>query len=240
MDSAKALMMQLGYSKGAKDALLSNKIKEGEKYFEVLRGGLQLYGMTGFASVEVHKAAVIIDKGKFFAECTLHDSVEVSNTEGLSHEPLCWIAMGYASGYCSTLLGRSIVFKEITCRGMGHHTCKLVGKTAEQWGKDAEPFFEGLRETSMINQRLYRPKPGYLIAWIWKWLVFLQDSALRRTLVKKVAPTDATVLFLGETGVGKEASHACSISLAGAPKAFCSYQLCRSARRPHRGRAFRR
>jgi len=204
MDSAKALMMQLGYSKGAKDALLSNKIKEGEKYFEVLRGGLQLYGMTGFASVEVHKAAVIIDKGKFFAECTLHDSVEVSNTEGLSHEPLCWIAMGYASGYCSTLLGRSIVFKEITCRGMGHHACKLVGKTAEQWGKDAEPFFEGLRETSMINQRLYRPKPSYTNGLDLEVVGISPGFSAAAHLVKKVAPTDATVLFLGETGVGKE------------------------------------
>jgi len=112
--------------------------------------------------------------------------------------------MGYASGYCSTLLGRSIVFKEITCRGMGHHACKLVGKTAEQWGKDAEPFFEGLRETSMINQRLYRPKPSYTNGLDLEVVGISPGFSAAAHLVKKVAPTDATVLFLGETGVGKE------------------------------------
>ena len=203
-EAAKALMMQLGYSKGAKDAFLSEKIKEGEKYFEVLRGGLQLYGMTGFASVEVHKAAVVIDKGKFFAECTLHDSVEVSNADGLSHAPLCWTAIGYASGYCTTLLGKSIVFKEITCRGMGHQSCRIIGKTAEQWGKEAESFFEDLRETPIINQRLYRPKPSYADGLDLEVVGISAGFNAAAHLVKKVAPTDATVLFLGETGVGKE------------------------------------
>jgi DNA-binding NtrC family response regulator/predicted hydrocarbon binding protein len=203
-EAAKALMMQLGYSKGAKDAFLSEKIKEGEKYFEVLRGGLQLYGMTGFASVEVHKAAVVIDKGKFFAECTLHDSVEVSNADGLSHAPLCWTAIGYASGYCTTLLGKSIVFKEITCRGMGHQSCRIIGKTAEQWGKEAESFFEDLRETPIINQRLYRPKPSYADGLDLEVVGISAGFNAAAHLVKKAAPTDATVLFLGETGVGKE------------------------------------
>lgn len=203
-EAAKALMIQLGYSKGAKDAFLSEKIKEGEKYFEVLRGGLQLYSMTGFASVEVHKAAVVIDKGKFFAECTLHDSVEVSNADGLSHAPLCWTAIGYASGYCTTLLGKSIVFKEMTCRGMGHQACRIIGKTAEQWGKEAEPFFEDLRETSIINQRLYRPKPGYADGLDLEVVGISAGFNAAAHLVKKAAPTDATVLFLGETGVGKE------------------------------------
>lgn len=203
-EAAKALMMQLGYNKGAKDAFLSEKVKEGEKYFEVLRGGLQLYGMTGFASVEVHKAAVVIDKGKFFAECTLHDSVEVSNADGLSHAPLCWTAIGYASGYCTTLLGKSIVFKEITCRGMGHQSCRIIGKTAEQWGKEAESFFEDLRETPIINQRLYRPKPSYADGLDLEVVGISAGFNAAAHLVKKVAPTDATVLFLGETGVGKE------------------------------------
>jgi hypothetical protein len=58
---------------------------------------------------------------------------------------VCWTQIGYACGYTSAFMGRTILYKEVECTGMGHNNCRIVGKPAEEWDDAAEQmrYFNG-------------------------------------------------------------------------------------------------
>jgi len=51
--------------------------------------------------------------------------------------PVCCMKSGYASGFATTLVGRTILFREVECMGCGHPRCHVIGKTVELWGGNA-------------------------------------------------------------------------------------------------------
>jgi transcriptional regulator with GAF, ATPase, and Fis domain len=116
---------------------------------------------------------------------------------------------GYPSGYTSKLFGRPVIFREMECAGMGAPRCVVIGQNAEAWGKDVpEREYLGMewraRRTSPAPRSASpasRPAPsadgGVAVG--------VSAGFLRtRLMMEKVAPTDATVLLMGESGVGKE------------------------------------
>ena len=55
-----------------------------------------------------------------------------------SNKPVCHTLCGYASGYLSTVLQKSIIVKEIECSAMGHEECKAICMPVENWGEELE------------------------------------------------------------------------------------------------------
>ena len=123
--------------------------------------------------------------------------------------------VGYACGYTSTFMGRPILWRETECKCTGHAQCRVVGRPAEEWGDDAR---EDLRFLQIGDFVKYNPTPAEKLPATAR-LANLGTSGPENDfgmvgissgfntvvhLVKKVAPTEATVLFLGESGVGKE------------------------------------
>jgi hypothetical protein len=52
---------------------------------------------------------------------------------GQTHDSVCWMQIGYASGYTSAFMGRFILFKEVECAATGRNQCRIVGKPVEEW-----------------------------------------------------------------------------------------------------------
>ena len=80
--------------------------------------------------------------GPFRMEVAWHDSVEVDEQRmalGQAAEPVCWMMVGYASGYASFCTGQEIFFIERKCRGKGDRVCAAVGKDRASWGAEIEP-----------------------------------------------------------------------------------------------------
>jgi transcriptional regulator with GAF, ATPase, and Fis domain len=124
---------------------------------------------------------------------------------------VCWTQIGYACGYTSAFMGRTILYKEVECTGMGHNNCRIVGKPAEEWDDAAEQmrFFNSesiadqlidlqtqvVQLRSSIGERDQLPddiagtSPGFRVAY---------------DLLKQAAGSHISVLLEGETGVGKE------------------------------------
>ncbi|HZG72945.1 MAG TPA: helix-turn-helix domain-containing protein, partial [Chondromyces sp.] len=71
---------------------------------------------------------------------------------------------GYASGYISTILGETVIFKEVECSGMGAGACRWIGKTKKEWGDDVDEQLEYcqelpiLKELELANQKLIEEK----------------------------------------------------------------------------------
>jgi two-component system response regulator HydG len=204
---ARALLTQVGYRSGMRDAEMLRQ-EWPTDYRERSSIGTQFHSVAGIARVErVHtdfRPKEGYFSGEFILRHTVEDDVNIL-TQGLGTEPACWMELGYASGYLSTICDQLIVVREYECRSMGSTVCRVVAKPASEWDDvDEDLFFLGLRGPT---PRL-RPPP-----------VFRAESppcddtdiighsaALRAALglLRKVAPTRATVLITGESGVGKE------------------------------------
>jgi len=216
MEKTKALFMRVGYMQGVRDAELIQKRFPQEDLTHALAAGPRVHTLEGFVKVTTKHFEFDVSKGSYFGEFHWDDSSEAAehiSSYGLASEPVCWLQTGYPSGYTSTLFGRPVIFREIECAGMGAARCIVIGQHADAWGKDApEREYLGLEWKSRRPSQKSRntdvktgdgtsadpPTPEGQV-------VGVSASFLRtRSLLEKVAGTDATVLFMGESGVGKE------------------------------------
>jgi DNA-binding NtrC family response regulator len=212
-ERAKGFFLRLGYQSGLKDAELARKLRPNGSDIEMFLTGPQLHSLKGMVNVRPIEMDIDLETGHFYADIEWLDSFEVENhqSEHLdSRQPVCWMLLGYAISYTSFFVGRQIIYKEVSCRGCGDSQCRIIGKPAEEWD-DAEafmryfqsdPIIDELRtlqiQVESLNQRLeLRAGQFYGIG---------QSAVYRKTctLIDKAAPGKASVLLLGETGVGKE------------------------------------
>lgn len=216
-ETAKGLFMRVGYMQGVRDAELIQKRFPQEDLTHALAAGPRVHTLEGFVKVTTKQFQFDLRKGTYFGEFYWDDSSEAAEhiaSYGISSEPVCWMQTGYPSGYTSTLFGRPVIFREIECAGMGAPRCLVVGQHVDAWGKDApERHYLGLDWKSQRYATVDRPVPAPAAKPIGRsgpdttegQVVGVSASFLRtRLMLEKVADTDATVLFMGESGVGKE------------------------------------
>ena len=211
-DKARGQLTRIGWQAGARDAAqVSEQWPEGD-HASLYSAGPRLHMLEGMVNVEVVRFEIDSGIGHFYSEFLWHNSLEDDEhiaAYGLGGEPACWMEIGYASGYASSLLGRLVVFRELECRSMGHKACRIVGKPAEQWDDidvdlaylDPGDFLSRSTYTSGVETtvaKLEEPGDG-------KPLVGISAAFVAASqLLQRVAPTQATVLLIGESGVGKE------------------------------------
>ena len=208
--SARTVLKRVGYAEGTRDAELARRVRPQGHLFDAFAVGPQVYALSGFGWLEVLELRTDAATNAFYGEFLLRDSVEADvhlQTMGMSAEAVCWTAVGYGSGYASAFAGRPIIVDEVECRAMGHEHCRLVGRPVEEWDRQRRkaPYF---RPQAFVN-RFGMPgeDPASAPASTGPAVDVVGISAgfgAAVHLLGKAAPTDVTVLFLGETGVGKE------------------------------------
>jgi DNA-binding NtrC family response regulator/predicted hydrocarbon binding protein len=213
VERAKGLFLRLGYQSGLTDAELARKLRPEGDAVEMFLTGPQLHSLKGMVKVTPLELHIDLESGQCDADLEWHNSYEVENcqAEGLhSDQPVCWTLLGYAISYSSFFLGRQVIYKEVSCRGCGDSRCRIIGKPAEEWEDAAEfmryfqsdPIIEELQalqvQVADMRQRLQQTAGQYY--GIGKAPLYRKAC----TLIDKVAPGKASVLLLGETGVGKE------------------------------------
>ena len=205
---AQRMLTAIGYEAGLLDADIAKRIRPGDNMFEAFFTGPQLHMLEG--SVRVTPVALEMDlrAGIFAGEFLWHNSWEAEahlREFGQAAEAVCWMQIGYASGYTTGFLGRPVLFRESECAGCGSDQCRIVGKLVEEW--------EDLAQHEQT--RTSPPVRAYPIAGMVDAMVPLpvqissligSSESFRRAyeLTLRAAGTSVTVLLLGETGVGKE------------------------------------
>ncbi|MDI1246036.1 MAG: sigma-54-dependent Fis family transcriptional regulator [Rhodoferax sp.] len=212
-EHARRILTRMGYASGVCDAEYARKTRPGEVSLDTFLVGPQLFMLEGAAHVTPIKLSFDIQAGQFYGEFSWEHSWEAfahRQKFGLVDDPACWTLLGYASGYTSAFMGRLILFKETLCSGCGANHCQIVGRPIEEWpdGEAHRVYFtddslmekmEALQSQVEVLKSTLEPAGlgGQLIG---------NSTAFRKAyaLMQKVAPTQATVLLTGETGVGKE------------------------------------
>ena len=216
LDRARGLLTRAGYVAGARDAQIVRERWPERDAAAVFMAGTRLHALEGMVKVTPLDFNFDIDRGTYHGEFLWEHSSEDDEhiaAYGLGTEPACWTQIGYATGYVTSLFGQLVVFREVECRSMGASVCRVVGKHAAAWGDVSEDLrylqardFRSLRQTAELTQPLPVPPVASPTTGDRHELVGASsafNSACHQ--LARVAPTQATVLFTGESGVGKEA-----------------------------------
>lgn len=220
VETAKGIFMRVGYMQGVRDAELVRKRFPNQDLTHALAAGPRVHTLEGFVKVTTRHFEFDSVKGTYLGEFQWDDSSEAAEHiahHGLASEPVCWMQSGYPTGYTSTLFGRPVIFRETECVAMGAPRCVVVGRNAEEWGEDApERAYLGLEWKRTRRPPRLKVEPVQSAAEcpptgkdetrrVHDQIVGVSASFLRaKLMVEKVADTEATVLLIGESGVGKE------------------------------------
>ena len=215
---ARGLLTRAGYVSGARDAqLVRQRWPEGDAA-AVFMAGARLHALEGVVKVTPVTFAFDIDRGtydgEFIWEHSSEDDEHIS-AYGIGADAACWSQVGYATGYVTTLFGQQVIFREVDCRAMGASVCRVVGRHAAAWGD----ISEDLRYLEAQDFRAMAPGAEPVAAAVTPALRPAEAASAERHevvgaspafvsachLLDRVARTSATVLFSGESGVGKEA-----------------------------------
>jgi transcriptional regulator with GAF, ATPase, and Fis domain len=212
-EQARGLFTRAGYVSGARDAQLVRKQWPDADPLAAAIAGTRLHALEGVVKVELVRATYDADTGRYEGEFLWHNASEDDEhiaAYGIGGSPACWMQVGYATGYVSTLLGHLVVFREVECRSMGDAHCRVIGKSVELWD-DVEEDMRYLNAREFVDTAAYvRPAPSAA-------QLPASEAAAGDAMVgassafnaachqlSRVARTSATVLFTGESGVGKE------------------------------------
>jgi two-component system response regulator HydG len=218
IDRARGLLTRAGYVAGARDAQLVRERWPDGDAASVFMAGTRLHALEGAVKVTPLNFDFDIDRGtyegEFLWEHSSEDDEHIS-AYGLGTEPACWSQIGYATGYVTSLFGQLVVFREVECRSMGASVCRVVGRHAAAWTDVSEDLrylqardFRSLAEAPstsapVVPGAIQPPAPdgGDRHEIVGASSAF--NSACHQ--LARVARSQATVLFTGESGVGKEA-----------------------------------
>ncbi|MDZ7922195.1 sigma 54-interacting transcriptional regulator [Rhodoferax sp.] len=210
---ARGLFTRAGYVSGARDAQLVRKQWPDADPSASAIAGTRLHALEGMVQVEVVHAAYDANTGNYEGEFLWHNSSEDDEhiaAYGVGGSAACWMQVGYATGYVSTLFGRLIVFRELQCRSMGDVHCRVVGKSANQWEGveedmrylNAHEFVDAAAYDRGDEQAAELPAADRVAGNAMVGASSAFKAACQQ--LSRVARTSATVLFTGESGVGKE------------------------------------
>jgi two-component system, NtrC family, response regulator HydG len=215
MDVTRRLFTRMGYQAGTYDAQMARKVRSKTSLKDMFVVGPQMHCLEGIGLSEPVRLDFDVEKGKHYGEFLWTHQVE--DEEHVRHfpigtEPSCWMQVGYASGYSSEFMGRQILYREVECQSMGQPACRIVGMPVEVWGNEGLEDLQhlmpaALRSDGMAGSVSATRKPVLAVADTTDTAQPVGISPGFNTvlhMVQRVAPTNATVLFLGESGVGKE------------------------------------
>ena len=118
-DHARRILTRKGYFWGQTDAAGMQRLFHWEGIEAWLRAGVKLQRIWGVAAIELSSLDVDEAAGTLAMEFTCKDSREADEflaELGTADMPCCWALMGYASGYATYCLGKSVYFVERECR----------------------------------------------------------------------------------------------------------------------------
>ena len=217
MQQARSLLTRTGYVSGKRDAELVQEQWPDAEPVSIFLAGTRLHALEGMVKVEPINLQFDAKLGTYHGEFLWHNSSEVEEhiaAYGIGNHSACWMLTGYAIGYVSTLLGKLIIFRETECCAAGYKVCRVVGKPAEEWENVDEDLralnAEEFVSTSAFGISTTQPQaPADLPTSedpLGKNHMVGVSSAFNAAchMLRRVAPTQTTVLFTGESGVGKE------------------------------------
>ncbi len=218
--ATRRLLLRAGYASGERDAALARQLRADADMFSLFAVGPQLHMLEGAVQVTPEQLELDVAEGRFHGIFRWDHSWEVEvhlRDFGPQKDPVCWMLLGYASGYTSAFMGRPVLYKEIHCAGSGHAHCRIEGRPLADWphgegellardyAPDALPPSEGAPAVAAwFSHGRSEDEPETPIDALGPLIGRSPGFTAATQLLRKAAGTQVTVLLSGETGTGKE------------------------------------
>ena len=214
LDRTRGVLTRMGYASGRRDAEMVRQMMPNASDEDLMNLGPQLHSLEGIVDVTPIHFDIDVAQGYFYGEFAWEDSYEAEvhlDHFGMSPDAVCWTQVGYASGYTSAVVRRTVIFREEECTGKGDHRCMIVGKPVEDWGQEIEEELKYFQPDRVADQIVELQNQVEHLRYSLDEHFTLGDmvgvsAAFQHTgeMIHKAAESFVTVLLLGETGVGKE------------------------------------
>jgi transcriptional regulator with GAF, ATPase, and Fis domain len=212
-ETARRILLRAGYAAGERDSLLARQVRPQATLFDAFSVGPQLHMLEGAVQVSAQRFELDMDESHYLGVYRWDHSWEVETflrDFGPQKSPVCWALVGYASGYTSGFFGRPVLYKEVQCAACGSDHCLVEGRFQDEWpdgeamARDYDADSLSVRMDDLVSQvdalrtqLVAADENGPLVG---RSRAFCEAVEL----LQKAAPTQVSVLFTGETGVGKE------------------------------------
>jgi DNA-binding NtrC family response regulator len=222
--ATQAVLTRLGFAHGWRVAEAMQAEFTWESPEEWRRAGLRMHALAGLFRPEGSLEDAL--ESGIVQLATSYEAEQHLVHFGRSDEPVCHTICGLISGYLSRCNQEPIYFLEDRCAARGHTSCRMVGKTAAQWGESraldilrfaADPLDasldDSLREVTqtlkVAEQRLrdHRRELSRVLGPDTEADGLVVRAPAMRQLVDiatRVASVDTTLIITGESGAGKE------------------------------------
>ncbi|MDO5624603.1 MAG: sigma 54-interacting transcriptional regulator [Pseudomonadota bacterium] len=212
--ATRRLLLRAGYASGERDAALARQLRPGADVFAMFSVGPQLHMLEGAVQVTPEQLTLDVARGQFHGVFRWDHSWEVEThlrDFGPQAEPVCWMLLGYASGYTSAFMGLPVLYKEVACAACGAPHCRIEGRSIADWpdgadmARDYAPELLPPQEPEQGATLTPQPAPALPASDALGPLIGASPAfAAAAQLLRQAAATQVTVLLTGETGVGKE------------------------------------
>lgn len=159
MARVKGFLLRYGWNLGKYDA---EKVLDGETISsikDILKQGPIQHMIKGFTKVNTLKTDIewghndkvksVYVEGEWFYS---YEAEEHLNQFGITDLPICYTLIGYASGFYSTICGHTVIFKELSCKGMGRNECKYIGKSIHNWNGEADEELKYYENSTIVKE----------------------------------------------------------------------------------------
>lgn len=157
---ARGLLTQFGYRCGLGDFEALNAQYEWDSERDRRAAGSVMHMWEGLVLVEGATSEVDPEAGTFHLTGNWKNSYEAEihlSEFGVSDGPVCHTLTGYASGWCTALVGEPILAIETMCMGKGDPHCAYEIRKPAAWGPEAGPWEAALAATdTSLSQELER------------------------------------------------------------------------------------
>lgn len=156
IERMKGFLIRYGWELGRKDG---KRVKEKklQNVKEMIRYGPLLHTMKGHVIAKITHLQVDESQESPFIKMeglwkSSYEANEHVRLFGVADHPVCYTLTGYASGYISELFNESVIFKEVTCEGMGEEKCHWIGKPLAAWGKEIQNEMLFYQEAPIVQE----------------------------------------------------------------------------------------
>jgi transcriptional regulator with GAF, ATPase, and Fis domain/predicted hydrocarbon binding protein len=220
-EGARAMFTRLGYMAGVRDAQLSMKLYPTLDSLDIVNTGGMFHAMQGSAGAKRLKTEIDIANKHLLLEFTWRNAIEAEDCPSggsRGRGESCWMEIGYSSGFISAAVGGDVIVREVECSSTGSKECFCIARFAHEWGDvtedvrylgTANPAADPLTRMAPVAQHqelpVETPDPEVKVD---RAGPFIGRSATFQAVLqqaRRVGATTATVLVLGESGVGKSA-----------------------------------